>query len=114
MSPESLDKDQFTKEAVNILRRIGRGKVKVVLDGADWHSVHAGNVCFKVEGWEIVIFNDCDSFDYMDHMIAPDGRSMEFEDWCPEETGYVGPENLLYAESPALFHRMAKEFETAR
>ncbi|WP_456239013.1 DUF7693 family protein [Pseudomonas arsenicoxydans] len=34
-----------------------------------------------VDGWLLTLFNDCDSLDYCDDCVAPDGRVGTFEDW---------------------------------
>jgi hypothetical protein len=38
----------------------------------------AGDIVVVWHGWRIVIFNDCASWDYIDHLIAPDGRRWEY------------------------------------
>jgi hypothetical protein len=77
---------------VNKLRGAVDGSVSVKCVGPTWNEVYAGNVAFWFDDWKIEIFNDCDSFDYIDLVEAPDGRQARFEDWwegkeipdCPE------------------------------
>ena len=41
-------------------------------------DVYAGDVEFKLSnGWTVVVFNDCDEWDYIDHIVAPDGRTID-------------------------------------
>lgn len=65
-------------EACVVLCAAGLGIVKPKAIGDGWGDVHAGNVVFDVGGYEVVIFNDCGEFDYIDHIKSPDGR-MVFE-----------------------------------
>lgn len=45
-------------------------------DPPTWASVYAGDVCFVLSnGWRVVVFNDCEEWDYVSDVIAPDGTS---------------------------------------
>jgi hypothetical protein len=51
-------------------------------------QVYAGDVTYRTKrGWTFVIFNDCNSWDYIEDVIAPDGRQFSKE-W-PGDPGYV-------------------------
>jgi hypothetical protein len=40
-------------------------------------DVFAGNVTYRTSnGWTVVVFNDCQSFDYIDHVISPEGEKV--------------------------------------
>jgi hypothetical protein len=39
-------------------------------------------------GWVVSVFNDCDSWDYLEHVTAPDGRSMAFREMNPNLQAY--------------------------
>ena len=53
--------------------------------------------------WKIEVFNDCDSFDYINSVEAPDGRRAVFEDWWGDRDIPICPENQLSnAEISAL------------
>lgn len=41
-----------------------------------------GDMRFAIDGYEVVIFNDCDDLDYVERVTAPDGRRSEHEDWA--------------------------------
>lgn len=79
-------------EIVGVLRESIAGRVPVRCAGPTWREMYAGDVSFWFGEWKIEIFNDCDSFDYINSVVAPDGRSAVFEDWwenkevpdCPE------------------------------
>lgn len=54
---------------------------KVWRIGPDWNSVWAGDVFYKTaSGWGFAVFNDCDEWDYIDHVISPSGITLEFDD----------------------------------
>lgn len=44
-----------------------------------WDEIFAGLFHIEVEGWHLVIFNDCGELDYCDECISPDGRRWSFE-----------------------------------
>ena len=49
-----------------------------------WKDIHAGEVYFVCEnGWKFIVFNDCDSWDYVDTIVAPDVTKLDF-DWIYE------------------------------
>lgn len=48
-----------------------------------WTHVYAGNVEYLVTAqdgqvWKVDVFNDCDSWDYLDRVVAPDGSAWEY------------------------------------
>lgn len=56
------------------LTAIDRMLLDVRVEGLPWRETYAGDVTFKTDnGWTIVVFNDCDSWDYIDHAIDPAG-----------------------------------------
>lgn len=56
-----------------------------------WDETFAGDVEFRLSsGWTVVVFNDCMSWDYIDHVIAPDQTRFEF-DTMPDELRFWMP-----------------------
>ena len=107
-----------TKEVQGLLRRVGDGEVMPKLAGRGWSDIFCGNVEFNVDGWIVIIFNDSDEFDYIDSVVAPDGRRGCFDDWfgLPDDEGdraWEQPDSLLYVEDEACFRRMVAAFERA-
>jgi len=48
---------------------------------ADPQDIYAGNVPYVASnGWHIRIFNDCNEWDYVDHVETADGRLLDFDD----------------------------------
>lgn len=44
-------------------------------------DIYAGNVSYRASnGWQITIFNDCNEWDYVDQVVAADGRSLDFHE----------------------------------
>lgn len=66
-------------EIATVLRRAVEGKSNVYHVGPSWSDVYAGEVEFDIDGYRFVIFNDCDTLDYMDNATSPDGRKVDFD-----------------------------------
>jgi hypothetical protein len=49
------------------------------LVGEGWDDVFAGEVTWTLCGWTVVVFNDCGGWDYIDHIVAPDGRRWDYD-----------------------------------
>lgn len=89
-------------EAAGILYAVGMGFVKPKLIGdQNWRDTYAGDVEYEVAGWKITIFNDCDSWDYISRVEAPDGRWGEYAEWMPL-SGVYGIEYDLPHEPDAI------------
>lgn len=82
------------EEALAFLWSIDRGEVTLRPVGETWDEVFAGNVEFEASnGWLLTVFNDCDSWDYIDEIRSNDGRSLKYEEmvgtdvdrWHPSE-----------------------------
>lgn len=82
-------------EIVSILRAAIAGKIAITCAGPTWDEMYAGDVAFWFGDWRVEIFNDCDSFDYINRVDAPDGRSAVFEDWWEGKDIPDCPENQL-------------------
>ena len=59
-------------EAAAFLRRLDVGDEQAsVGDGKTWDNTFAGDHEWTFEsGWKLVVFNDCDEWDYVDSIIA--------------------------------------------
>jgi hypothetical protein len=66
--------------------------VELVAD-EDPQRVYAGNVVYRgSNGWVLTIFNDCNEYDYVDEVLTPDGRTIDYDeleltavDWSPDD-----------------------------
>lgn len=97
-------------EIVSILRQAISGALPVRCFGPTWNDTYAGDVVFWFGGWKIEIFNDCDSFDYINAVESPDGRKAVFEDWYGDREMPICPENQL---SEGEIAKMTELLETA-
>ena len=44
-------------------------------------EIYCGNMTYSCSnGWKVVVFNDCSAWDYIDHVITPDGRIIDDND----------------------------------
>ena len=105
-------------EVVDILRKVAKGEVvpRLKYPKNSWEEVYAGSVIYLLGGFEISIFNDCDSFDYIEYIMSVDGnRRGEFLDWfgAKDERGdeeNLQPDDILEDE---YFERMCSIFASA-
>ena len=68
---------------IALLTLIAYGDIKLQLKNPEetWESVYAGNVKYvTTDGVNITIFNDCNSFDYIDTIVFVDGEIYDYED----------------------------------
>lgn len=68
-------------EIKEFLQQIERGDV--ILTRVTTHSFasYCGNILYTASnGWTIVVFNDCDEWDYIDRVIDTEGNVVTFHD----------------------------------
>jgi len=66
-------------ELLEFLKSIEEGSVSLRPE-FDPQDIYAGNVPYAASnGWHIRVFNDCNEWDYVDSVSAPDGRSLDFD-----------------------------------
>lgn len=90
-------------EVLSVLEAIDRGELTLNTDDViDAKDNFCGDFAFRVSnGWLFVIFNDCDQWDYIQTVTAPDGRTLDFDDiWGPAEPDAVCPMPRLKAFAP--------------
>jgi hypothetical protein len=69
------------EELLEFLKAIEAGTILLQPEECIPQDIYAGNVPYTASnGWRITIFNDCNEWDYVDHVIAPDGRSLSFDE----------------------------------
>ncbi|HEY2171599.1 MAG TPA: hypothetical protein VGJ30_18380 [Candidatus Angelobacter sp.] len=67
------------KELLQFLKAIEEGAI-FLRPESDPQDIYAGNVTYTAcNGWRITIFNDCNTWDYVDKVITADGRSVDFD-----------------------------------
>lgn len=73
-------------EIAEVFRQALRGEIEVKVEGDEaWDEVYCGDVEFLFGNWRVAVFNDCSEFDYVSHATAPDGRTVDFDDWGLDE-----------------------------
>jgi len=69
------------EELLEFLRAIEEGTIALQPEECIPQDIYAGNVPYVASnGWRITIFNDCNEWDYVEHVITPDGRSLSFDE----------------------------------
>lgn len=72
-----------SEEVADLLHKIAAGEITLRVVGETWDECYAGDVTFELSsGDKLVIFNDCDDFDYVDSVRLVDGREGDFDDWA--------------------------------
>ncbi|MDR8394990.1 hypothetical protein NE850_01455 [Paraburkholderia sp. USG1] len=92
-------------EVAEVFRQALRGEIEVKLTGdRSWKDIWCGDVEYMFGSWRVTIFNDVMDLDYVDSAIAPDGRTVEYDDWFDRDTfrGADPVDLLSAAEAPAL------------
>jgi hypothetical protein len=57
-----------------------------------WSEIYHGLMPVKIDGWQLTLFNDCDTLDYCEYGRSPDGRVGTIELWLRDG---VDPVELL-------------------
>lgn len=68
----------------------------------DPKEVWAGDVVYRCSnGWQLTVFNDCGTWDYVSHFITPSGETISWED--PDVGIFIHPvlSNMLLEEPHA-------------
>lgn len=69
------------EELLEFLKAIEEGTIALQPEGCIPQDIYAGDVPYTASnGWRITIFNDCNEWDYVDRVIAADGRLLRFDD----------------------------------
>ncbi|NWL79564.1 hypothetical protein DM872_22190 [Pseudomonas taiwanensis] len=83
MPPTAHPQQLSGHEVAQLLREAIAGRLELRLDDPanTWQGAYCGLVAFRVAGWRLQFFNDCDSLDYCNSAESPDGRTGTFEIW---------------------------------
>ncbi len=87
---------QLLREAI-----VGRLKVRLEDPAISWRGVYCGLIYFRIAGWRLRFFNDCNSLDYCDSAESPDGQIGTFSVWL--NNGEEPVSLLNEAEQRALY-----------
>ncbi len=68
------------REVCQVLREVTFGRrVMSKLGVQTWDEVYACHFIVAVDGWRITLYNDCDTLDYCEECLSPDGRHWAFD-----------------------------------
>jgi hypothetical protein len=71
-------KNYAITDVIRFIFEVERGEIPLT-PREDPSEVFAGNVTYDAPGgWVMVVFNDCNSFDYIDGIIDPSGQLWSF------------------------------------
>lgn len=91
----------LAERLTEILRRIDAREVKLILDPRPREEWWNGYPTYYAEGWEFVVFDDCDCWDYLEKVTTPEGDVIEYptEAWNKATAAEMvlmayGPEHL--------------------
>ncbi|ANJ54837.1 hypothetical protein PMA3_06540 [Pseudomonas silesiensis] len=59
-----------------------------------WSEIYHGLMPVEIDGWQLTLFNDCDTLDYCEYCRSPDGRVGTLELW---QSDGADPVELLSA-----------------
>ena len=67
------------REVCQVLREVTFERWTMTkMSQASWDEIYAGHFVVSVEGWRISIYNDCDTLDYCEECVSPEGRRWSF------------------------------------
>lgn len=67
------------REVSQVLREVVLGRRTMTKVGdLSWDEVYACHLVVDVQGWRIMIYNDCDELDYCEQAVRPDGQRWDF------------------------------------
>ncbi|WP_426111988.1 DUF7693 family protein [Pseudomonas sp. DSP3-2-2] len=84
MTSENGDPDAVpaltAREVCQVLCEVTFGRrVMSKLGAKAWDEVYACHFIVDVDGWRITLYNDCDTLDYCEECMSPDGRRWAFD-----------------------------------
>jgi hypothetical protein len=68
-----------------------------------WNEIYHGLMHVEIDGWQLTLFNDCDTLDYCEYCRSPDGRVSTLELWQRDGTD---PVELLSASEREQLERL--------
>ena len=76
---ESTAAELSAREVCQVLREVIFERRSMTRVGkTSWDEIYAGHFVVSVEGWRISIYNDCDTLDYCEECVSPEGRRWSF------------------------------------
>jgi hypothetical protein len=83
------------REVCQVLTDVALGKRIMTRSSIQsWSEIYHGLMSVEIDGWQLTLFNDCDTLDYCEYCRSPDGRVGTLELWQRNE---ADPVELLSA-----------------
>ena|ERR1700677_1552785 len=86
-------------EILAFLKSVEEGPVTLTPSGEP-QDIYAGHVEYTASnGWVVTIFNDCNEWDYIEHLRTPDGRECcydQINDFMPQVDAYSPSEEVAW------------------
>ncbi|WP_320400813.1 hypothetical protein [Pseudomonas marginalis] len=77
---ENTPSELSAREVCQVLREVTfERRTMTKVSQASWDEIYAGHFVVSVEGWRISIYNDCDTLDYCEECVSPEGRRWSFD-----------------------------------
>lgn len=106
-SSEAGDCALTARAVCQVLREVTFGRRAMTKIGSQtWDDVYACHFLVNVDGWRIVLYNDCDTLDYCHEALSPDGQRWAFD--LGDRYG-TDPVALLSTWEHQTLERMLKE-----
>ena len=107
-APSETSDSELTARAVcQVLREVTFGRRTMTKVGSQtWDDVNACHFPVDVDGWRITLYNDCDTLDYCEEAVSPDGLRWGFD---PGDRYGTDPVALLSTWEHQTLERMIKE-----
>ncbi|MGH9948489.1 MAG: DUF7693 family protein [Pyrinomonadaceae bacterium] len=69
-------------EVCQVLTDVALGK-RIMMRSSiqSWNEIYHGLMPIVIDGWQLKLFNDCDTLDYCEYCRSPDGRVGTLELW---------------------------------
>lgn len=95
----------YQYQVERLLYKIKKGITPLIVEGNLPEDIYCGNVVYKTQdNWTIVVFNDCNYWDYIDHLIAPNGDFILLDEFQPlkdyEISEYVAHKRYFFPIQP--------------
>jgi hypothetical protein len=69
-------------EVCLVLKDVALGKrIMMRCSIQSWNEIYHGLMPAEIDGWQLTLFNDCDTLDCFEYCRAPDGRVGTLETW---------------------------------
>jgi hypothetical protein len=92
------------REVCQMLTDVALGK-RIMMRSTiqSWNEIYHGLMPLEIDGWQLTLFNDCDTLDYCEYCRSPDGRVGTLELWLRDG---VDPVELLSATEREQLERL--------